>query len=424
MNNLNDSLPDLMRRATENLEPESTDLVERGMQRGAVLRRRRTALVGMSAAGAILATAGIVVGGTQVFGSPDQKTPVAGKPTTVASTPAPAPAKTVPPATGKDTLATLRKLLPTGLQVSKPKSLDGGLGGQNSASVVVNDGKGASWLMVTTGYAYGNPTDCSNSLPHTCTMQADGSSLVAMFRDEIIRNGETKAPSSNEVMLTRPDGTQVSLSSYSSGGEGSPATRQQPLFSLAELTKLAGSKLWGYPPKMAIPESTPATPKPPVVPLQATLATLKKVIPGNPQLSQPETRGGGTNGYNGASYLTNDGKGASQVDVMLTTSAPVKKCQDERGLANCKVRSDGSVLAWAKNVPSYDDSRQAKYGIVGNFIQLYLPDGRTISLSSFNGLGEKAQAKHTRATPAYTVEQLTKMADSKLWVFPGGTTTK
>jgi len=418
MNNMHDSLPDLMRRATETLEPESTDLVERGMRRGAVLRRRRTALLSFSAAGAILATAGIVVGGTQVFGSPEHKqAPVASAPTKAATT----PAKAIPPANGKDTLAALRKLVPAGLQVSKPTSMDGGLGGQNSASVVVNDGKGASWLMVTTGYAYGNPTDCSNSLPHTCTIQADGSALVALFRDEIVRNGKVKEASSNMVELTRPDGTQVALTSMSAAGEGSVATRKQPLFSLAELAKLAASKSWGFPPKMTITEPPAAEPKPPVVPLPATLATLKKVIPGHPQLSQPYTWGGGKNGFNGASYVINDGKGASAVTVMLTTEDPVKKCQSERGLANCKVRSDGSVLTWAKNVPSYSDSRQQKYGIVGNFIQLYLPDGRNINLSSFNGLGEKPQVKHTRVAPAYTVEQLTKMADSKLWVFPGGT---
>ncbi|MEU0095280.1 hypothetical protein [Kribbella sp. NPDC006257] len=416
MNNLNDSLPDLMRRATENLEPASTDLVERGMQRGAVLRRRRTALLSLSAAGAILATAGIVVGGTQVFGSPDQKqAPVAGTPTRAVTT----PAKLTPVVTGKDTLATLRKLLPAGLQVSKPTSMDGGPGGQNSASVVVNDGQGASWLMVTTGYSY-DPRDCSNSLPHTCTMQADGSALVAVFRDEIVSNGKIKEASSNAVTLTHPDGTQVNLTSMSAAGEGSHATRKQPLFSLPELAKLAASKSWGYPPKSTFTEPPAAEPKPPVAPVAATLATLKKVLPGNPQLSKPYTWGGGKNGFNGASYVTNDGKGASAVSVMLTTGDPVKKCPEE-GLSHCKVRSDGSVLTWQKNVPSYSDSRQQKYGIVGNFVQLYLPDGRNINLTSFNGLGEKPQVKHTRATPAYTVEQLTKMADSKLWVFPGGT---
>ncbi|QNE21084.1 hypothetical protein F1D05_28200 [Kribbella qitaiheensis] len=417
MNNMNDSLPDLMRRATETLEPESTDLVERGMKRGAVLRRRRTALLSLSGTTAVLVTAGIVFGGTQVLGSPDHKqAPVASAPAAAATT----PAKPAAPATGKDTLATLRKLVPAGLQISKPTSMDGGLGGQNSASIVVDDGNGASWLMVTTGYAYGNPTDCSNSLPHTCTIQADGSALEAVTREAVSRNGHLKEASSNYVMLTRPNGTQVALTSMSAAGEGSPVTRKQPLFTLTELAKLAGSKNWGYPPKKTITQQPAAEPKPPVVPLPATLATLKKVIPGHPQLSQPHTWGGGQNGYNGASYVTNDGKGASSVDALLTTSAPVKKCPEE-GLSHCKVRSDGSVLAWANNVPSYDDSRQQKYGIVGNFIQLYLPDGRTINMSSFNGLGEKPEVKHTRAAPAYTVEQLTNMADSKLWIFPGGT---
>lgn len=77
MNNLNDTLPELMRRATENLEPESTDLVERGMRRGTILRRRRTALLSFTGAGAVLATAGIVIGGTQLFGG-SAEAPAAG----------------------------------------------------------------------------------------------------------------------------------------------------------------------------------------------------------------------------------------------------------------------------------------------------------------------------------------------------------
>ena len=80
MNNLNDSLPDLMRRATEDLEPESTDLVERGMRRGVTLRRRRTALLSVSGATAVLATAGVVIGGTQLFGGAQHQAPVAGTP--------------------------------------------------------------------------------------------------------------------------------------------------------------------------------------------------------------------------------------------------------------------------------------------------------------------------------------------------------
>src|SRR5882757_5649191 len=111
MTNLNDSLPDLMRRATETLEPETTDLVERGMRRGTVLRRRRTALLSLSGATAVLATAAVVVGGTQLFGSADHKqAPVAGTPTTTSSTTTPKK-----PATSADTLATLRKLVPAGL---------------------------------------------------------------------------------------------------------------------------------------------------------------------------------------------------------------------------------------------------------------------------------------------------------------------
>src|SRR3954453_24039158 len=106
MNNLNDTLPDLMRRATENLEPESADLVERGMRRGVILRRRRTALLSVSGAGAVLATAGIVFGSSQLLGShAGTEAPVAGGPSIKSVSKAEKP----PAVTPKETLATLRK---------------------------------------------------------------------------------------------------------------------------------------------------------------------------------------------------------------------------------------------------------------------------------------------------------------------------
>lgn len=90
MNNLQDTLPELMRRATDDLLPDSPDLVERGIRRGTVLRRRRRALTGVAAGTAVLVSGGALVAG-QLIGDPaDARPAVAGKPS-VAPYTGPAP---------------------------------------------------------------------------------------------------------------------------------------------------------------------------------------------------------------------------------------------------------------------------------------------------------------------------------------------
>jgi hypothetical protein len=416
MKNLNDTLPELMRRATENLEPESTDLVERGIRRGTTLRRRRTALLSVSGAAAVLATAGVVVGGTQLFGSAeDKQAPVAGTPSSLT-------APLAAPATLKDTLATLQKLMPATLQVSKPTTWGGGEMDMNGASIVVNDGKGASLLTATAGYNV--KKTCADAEPGTCTTRADGTVVIAYGLPAV---GKSTSAAANAVEVYRPDGSEVTLMNFNAAEEkGSAITRPKPLFSLAALTQFADSKSWGFPVRHSVPTPTgePAAikAKPPIVPLAQTLATLRQVLPGNPQVATPTTWGGGNAGFNGAAYVTNDGKGASQVTVMLTTSIPVTKCAGE-GLQHCKVRSDGTVLSWSASEPTYSDERQSINGVIGNSVQLYFPDGRQINLTSYNAPAEK-NAQHTRTKPAYSVAQLTTMADSTLWKFPGGTTDK
>ncbi|TDX08320.1 hypothetical protein [Kribbella sp. VKM Ac-2566] len=137
---------DLMRRATEYLEPECTDLVNRAVRRGVILRRRRSVLVGFTSAGAVLAAAGVIFAGSQMIGGDRSAgTPVAGMPIVATSSAPSAAAKPMRQVTPNDTQQTLRSLVPVGLKVSQPRTW-----GDNSigASYVVDDGKGASLLEV------------------------------------------------------------------------------------------------------------------------------------------------------------------------------------------------------------------------------------------------------------------------------------
>jgi len=137
MTDLHDSLPDLMRRATVDLQPATPDLVARGIRRGKVLRRRRTALAGLSGAAAELATVGVILSGNQALRV---------QPATPAVSPPPTHKPVKPsssgPVTPAATLATLTSLLPNGLAPTS-STTSGGYGlGTNQASVLLDDGAG------------------------------------------------------------------------------------------------------------------------------------------------------------------------------------------------------------------------------------------------------------------------------------------
>jgi hypothetical protein len=426
MKNLNDTLPELMRRATENLEPESTDLVERGMARGLTLRRRRTALFTLTGATAVLATAGVIVGGSQLFAKDAQPPAASTTPKQSTANVSITPAK---PATLKETQATLVKLLPPRFKLSKPLLWDDGGGYQ--ADLTLKDSTGLSMLALairppSTGM------DCSDQKPGTCRTRTDGSHLTVLTDEPETRSAGVLY---NQAYVIRAGGESILLSSYngievnrSGRGQEVEKNRAKPGLTAAELTAMVDSKLWRFPPQSptgtaptdpAKPEPTnPGTSKSPV-PVQQTLQTLKKTLPDGLQVSQPTTRGGIPESYNAASVLVNDGKGLSYVEVFVTYEVPVAmKCGVEGAPNHCTVRADGSVAGWDKNSPEYSDARQDKEGVLGNTAAIHYPDGRYISFTSYNAVEEKGSV-HTRAKPALSVEKLLAMAGNKDWKFPG-----
>ncbi|WP_433167111.1 hypothetical protein [Kribbella sp. CA-247076] len=417
MNNLNDTLPDLMRRATEHLEPPSTDLVERGMRHGVTLRRRRIAVRGLTGATAVLATLGVIVGGTQVFGSgePAGEAPAAGPAT------ASAVAK-VGAVTQKETLETLLALLPPDLKVGQEQTW--GFPGFNGAAVVVDDGKGPSKLSIAVS-ADGQDGTCVDPQPGTCVRRPDGSLITVSAKEPTYGEGNPGGVVRNSVLVTRAGVGSISLISFNAAEEkGVDKSRAEPALSVTALTALADDQAWRFPAKQPIPSSNPAKPEPkspgagkPAVPVQQTLQTLRNVLPKGLTVTRPQTWGGGSEGHNGAAFVIDDGKGLSRIDAFLTYEQPVTKCGPE-GIPNCRVRPDGSVVGWVKNEPVYADARQKVNGVVSSRVEIHYPDGRMISMTSYNGPQEK-DARHTRPKPAFSTDQLLQMAGSKSWAFPG-----
>jgi hypothetical protein len=421
MKNLNDTLPELMRRATENLEPESTDLVERGMARGLTLRRRRTALFTVTGATAVLATAGVIVGGSQLFAK-DAPPPAAS--TTTKQSTSNVVAK---PVTPKETVATLIKLLPQGFKVSKTQSWDDGGGYQ--AELLINDGKGLSLLGVAVRPAGMTDGKCDGGrYGATCEPRADGSILTAM-KDQP-EYGPDNNPGGivyNHVFVVRKGTESISLINYNGTAEKQTVkTRPKPALTVAQLTAIADSNLWRFPPKPKPQPSGPDKPNPtspgaskPPVPVQQTLQTLRAVLPNGLQVTQPQTRGGTPHDYNAASVLVDDGKGKSYVEAFVTYQVPtVKKCGVEGAPNHCRVLPGGGVAGWDKNSPEYSDARQDKEGVLANTAVIHYADGRYISITSYNAVEEKG-SKHTRPKPAISVEKLLEMAGNKAWKFPG-----
>ncbi|WBQ03838.1 anti-sigma factor family protein [Kribbella sp. CA-293567] len=423
MKNLNDSLPELMRRATENLEPESTDLVERGMARGATLRRRRTALVSVSGAAAVLATAGIIVSGSQLFAK-DTQPPAAG--TTDKQTIRKTSGVAAKPPTRQETLNTLIELVPARFKVTKPETWGDDWG--QGASVLINDGKGLSRLQVSVS-APGVDGNCFDPEPGTCLPRPDGSRVLIRKEEPTYQpDNNPGGVLANAVGVIRRGTESVSLYNFNAVQEKqTEKTRAKPALTIAELTAMADSKLWRFLPKPLPEPSGPVKPEPtspgtskPPVPVQETLQTLKQVLPKSLQVSQPGTWGGAPDDFNGAYYLVNDGKGLSRVEAFVSYEVPVaKKCTDERATTFCKVRPDGAVVGWSKNSPEYGDARQKKDGVLANTAEIHYPDGRFITLTSYNAVEQKG-SRHTRPKPAVTAEQLLAMAGNKAWKFPGG----
>lgn len=245
MNNLNDTLPGLMHRATENLEPVSNDLFERSLEQGLRLRRRRTTVLSVAGASAVAATVGLVVGATQLVGGPTEAA-VAGPaaPVTTPVTTPVAPKATAP--TAREALAALRGLVQApGRTLSQAQTW--GDASALGAAYVVDDGQGASRVevLLTGG---GEENRCAEA-GAGCATLPDGSKVFSLAEEPSYAGSRNvDGVVANYVARYLPDGRFMSLTSYNGPAEkGSPHTRAKPLYTVAQLTELVQSPVWKLP---------------------------------------------------------------------------------------------------------------------------------------------------------------------------------
>lgn len=254
MNNLNDTLPSLMDRATENLEPVTTDLLDRSVQQGLRLRRRRTTLLSVTGAAAVLATAGLVAGGIQLLGSPSEAS-VAGTPVPIVT---PTPLAKPAAGTAQQALATLKSLIAApGRTLSKPTVRGSAKEGYLVASYLVDDGNGAGLIEVLLA-ADGTANPCFGG-GTGCTTNPDGSTMYSSSDEPEYSDSRNDKDGVflNRVELSYPDGRYIGITNYNGPAEkGIAHTRAKPLFTAAQLATMAQSKTWKFPADTAVKPST------------------------------------------------------------------------------------------------------------------------------------------------------------------------
>lgn len=260
MNKLQDTLPDLMRRATDDLVPDSPDLVERGIRRGVVLRRRRRALAGVAATTAVLVSGGAVVAGQLIGGPADPGPAVAGKPSAALGT---GPVGTRPTDRTAVEVAqavrTLETLLPDGVRVIGPKGSREPGGEMVAVTAQLDDGKGRVDLDLTIGTdthsPRGNQSWSCADRPERCTVLPDGSALSWSQPDS--SQNRKNGPGGELIHLAviqHPNGTGLAITVTNGIRHGDPRhstferTRSKPVLTVAQLKVIAKSRTWHFPP--------------------------------------------------------------------------------------------------------------------------------------------------------------------------------
>jgi hypothetical protein len=261
MNDSDELLPTMMRRATERLDqPDAAALVERGLRRGRQLRRRRTVGISLAAASAVVlaATGAYAVGkflpsqDVQVATSPSA-TPTPKQDPKPSSSPTDWSKPTVPPEPDPEThnpneeeiLAILRSVVPKDFKVSQPKTWGDDV--YAGARVTVNDGDGATELSVFVTRASEPGLRCPVEPPSECQRFPDGSVVETLkdAREYVEGHPSDLGVIHNSATYERTDRLQVNLVSYNARAEkGQEPTRKRPPFSVEQLTDLAKDPRW------------------------------------------------------------------------------------------------------------------------------------------------------------------------------------
>lgn len=147
---------------------------------------------------------------------------------------APVPSQPAPRGlSGEVILDRLTGQLPDGLTVKASGKQE-----TEYAYVVVDDGLGESFVQIN---VQSDASDVVGDLFGSAEVLADGTKVVTR-QGPGEKGGE--GVKMNEVDTIRPDGLRVVISAFNAAAQNEAATRAEPALTIAELRKIATSKLW------------------------------------------------------------------------------------------------------------------------------------------------------------------------------------
>lgn len=240
---------DLLRRATEDLAPDTEALVAGGLQRGRRRQRRRRAATALCASAA---AAVIGIGAWQLAVSdhvstrgvdPAGTTPTSAPASVATSDPEPRRVARVDLAvTTADVPGVFASLAPGEVSPPGPKS------GPDSAPVVdfTWNGFGVRVGITPDDYVSGRrvrdpAARCAEQSQDRCRPGPDGTVISASQGTSPAVDGGTTERSAT---VFRPDGWDVLVVAYNGPAKEGPVLADQPPFDLTELTRIASSDVW------------------------------------------------------------------------------------------------------------------------------------------------------------------------------------
>ncbi|WP_329266785.1 hypothetical protein [Streptomyces pseudovenezuelae] len=386
-------------------DTDRTALAARGAVRGRRKRFVRRAAVAGGTASVVLACVGGALvlrpGGTATEAVPSSPTASA----------EPKPSATAPPATAKQMIGTLKKLLPKGdfseergrgteptddLKVAAPY-----------AGLVFDDGHGAAAVEVSVGRVQPGSTEARQATqcpdrvytPYDAcrtSRLADSSVVTVLQRYEYPdRRVDTKLWTAE---LVTPTGQHISVSEWNAAAEkDKPVTRTDPPLDPAQLTRLAAAKEW-----RAVANALPAPLPEPELP-GSDLHARTDLLALLPKGLMVTDKSGDDGDF--AYAVVDDGKGRSLVQVNVQTDM-LDAAGDLFG-SGSETLPDGTRVA-VKQGPG-DRGHQVMWTV-----DTLRADGRRVVISAFNAGTQNEPA--TREAPALTIAQMRTMAlDARWW---------
>lgn len=417
-------LPGALTGAADAFPPAHPDLARRAAVRGRRLKRARVVQV-TGAAAVVLSLVGL--GAYTGLGSGGGSTPASVDPAgTSRPTASGLPARGATPAlsvSDADMVKTFKSTLPKGGSVTKASGhgSSAGDGQAFTAKLTYTAARGSSVIDLSLVRLAPNRPKGQNGqagcLPvevrpyDVCTTRTlpDGSS-VSTTKSYTYPNSSTGQRRWYAVRTTQ-DGAQLYAEEFGRGGEKESTSNAEPVLTMDQLTAVVASAKW----QRAI-AALPAPQAPPTVSPSATptvpsadrmTSTLSALLP----RTGSRTDWNAQEGY--VQVVFNDGHGKNMIGVnvqegMSDVAADIMSCREPHSYCSVTTLPDGTQVKASKE-PSEKGGKAVAWQV-----DTLTPSGRRIVVREVNSYSEAGPV--TRPEPALSLEQLTKIARSPMWL--------